>query len=107
MDAINQITAVSMDSLQGQQDYTLPTAPSMAELEGLSAQFLDALGEMKAEVSSRADNVELSLSNLTDLSPQKLLQVQVELMQVTLQQELISKGVTKTTQNVEALIKAQ
>ena len=107
MDAINQITAVSMDSLQGQQDYTLPTAPSMAEMEGLSAQFLDALGEMKAEVSSRADNVELSLSNLTDLSPQKLLQVQMELMQVTLQQELISKGVTKTTQNVEALIKAQ
>ncbi|MCF6455669.1 type III secretion system inner rod subunit SctI [Pseudoalteromonas sp. MMG024] len=107
MDAINQITAVSMDSLQGQQDYTLPTAPSMAEMEGLSAQFLDALGEMKAEVSSRADNVELSLSNLTDLSPQKLLQVQMELMQVTLQQELISKGVTKTTQNVESLIKAQ
>lgn len=107
MDAINQITAVSMDSLQGQQDYTLPTAPSMAEMEGLSAQFLEALGEMKAEVSSRADNVELSLSNLTDLSPQKLLQVQMELMQVTLQQELISKGVTKTTQNVESLIKAQ
>lgn len=107
MDAINQITAVSMDALHGQQDYTLPTAPSMAEMEGLSAQFLDALGEMKAEVSSRADSVELSLSNLTDLSPQKLLQVQMELMQVTLQQELISKGVTKTTQNVEALIKAQ
>lgn len=107
MEAINQITAVSMDSLQGQPDYALPSAPNLAEMEGLSAQFLDALGEMKTEVSTRADNIELTLNDLTDLSPQKLLQVQMELMQVTLQQELISKGVTKSTQNIETLIKAQ
>ena len=107
MEGLNQITAVSMDSLHTQQDYTLPSASSMADMEGLSAQFLDALGEMKSEVSSRAESIELTLSDLTDLSPQKLLHVQMELMQVTLQQELISKGISKTTQNVETLVKAQ
>lgn len=107
MESINQITAVSMDSLHEQHDYALPSAPSMSEMEGLSAQFLDALGEMKSEISSSADSIQISMNDITDLSPQKLIHLQFELMQVTLQQDIIGKGINRITQNVESLIKAQ
>ena len=104
MEAINQITALSLDSMQHGFAHE---SSVIADRQGLSEQFMQTLGEVKAEVSEKSHQIELNLDQLDDLSPQRLLQVQIELMQVTLQQELISKGVSKTTQNVDTLIKAQ
>ncbi len=108
MEAVGKIVSVSLDTLQEQADYTtLPSAPNMAEVEGLGDEFLDALGEVKMQVSERSHNITETIANLEVISPAQLLQLQLDLAQVTLQQELISKGVTKSTQNIETVIKAQ
>ena len=107
MDALSKITAVSMESVAGQSDLGFPKAPSMVELDGLGAQLLDALGDTKKSVNEKSLSIEETLSRVDSLSPAELLKVQFELAEVTLQQELISKGVTKSTQNVDTLLKAQ
>lgn len=107
MDALSKITAVSMETVTEQGEFAFPKAPSMAEVDGLGAQLLDALGETKKTVNEKSSSIEDTLSRVDDLSPGELLKVQFELAEITLQQELISKGVTKSTQNVDTLLKAQ
>lgn len=107
MDALSKITAVSMETVAEQSDLGFPKAPSMAELDGLGSQLLDALGETKKNVNEKSLSIEETLKRVDNLSPGELLKVQFELAEITLQQELISKGVTKSTQNVDTLLKAQ
>ena len=107
MDALSKITAVSMETVAEQGDLSFPKVPSMAELDGLGAQLLDALGDTKKSVSETSLSIEQTLARVDNLSPGELLKVQFELAEITLQQELISKGVTKSTQNVDSLLKAQ
>jgi type III secretion protein I len=107
IDPSEKIAAISLDALQSEADGSLARAPSLAELDGVGAQFLDALGDAKQNISERASNIESSLQSSEAMTPGELMKIQVELAQLTLEQELISKGVSKTTQNVDTLIKAQ
>lgn len=107
MEAVGKITAISLETLQEQTGYAIPNAPSMAEIEGLGAEFKETLSEVKTDISTKVSSIGESISSLENVTPSQLLKLQLELTQVTLQQELISKGVTKTTQNVDTLIKAQ
>ena len=105
---VEQVTAVDLSKFERNQESTqLQEPPSTSpEQEDLKQQFLDAMGNAKSGISDKIEMIEKSFKNDT-LSPANLLKVQYELAQVTLQQELISKGVTKTTQNIDTLIKAQ
>lgn len=72
----------------------------------LGDKFFQILSDTKQEISEKTNQIESSLS-VKDISPVDLIRLQFELAEITIQQELISKGVSKSTQNVDTLLKAQ
>lgn len=106
MTAIESVVSVSLDSLGQHTSPELPHPSPMGASEELSEQFLNALGDMKSNMTEKVDSINTMFTG-EELTPTQLMEAQHKLAQVTMQQELISKGVSKTIQNIDTLIKAQ
>jgi type III secretion system YscI/HrpB-like protein len=71
------------------------------------ARILDSVNNMRTGVQDAFKELANTVANMDSSSPADLLQAQMKLQQVTLQQDLMSKVVSKSEQNVDQLLKGQ
>ncbi|WP_144393340.1 type III secretion system inner rod subunit SctI [Pleionea sediminis] len=107
MEPISEISQVTLnnDSL-GEQTSGSLDASINGETDSLGDRFLKMLGDTKQHIGEKSAEIQEALT-VEHISPAELLKVQYELAEIAIQQELISKGVSKSTQNVDTLLKAQ
>lgn len=106
MEAVSGVEPLALPNTLSQNDDSL-NATSVSEDEiTLGDKFFQILSDTKLEISEKTNQIHSSLS-VDEISPVDLLRLQYELAEITIQQELISKGVSKSTQNVDTLLKAQ
>ncbi|RJG42759.1 EscI/YscI/HrpB family type III secretion system inner rod protein [Motilimonas pumila] len=107
MEAVNQVVSVSLDSISDATDYSTPM--SAGEVDTLSDQFAAAMSDLKVGVSENVEGINETIASIDSATtdPSKLFELQVKLTEVTLEQELLSKGISQCTKNVETVVKAQ
>ena len=66
-------------------------------MKGLGAEFRDSWGAMKAAIARPMEQVTMA----------DMLRLQVQMLQVSVQVELVGKAISKATQNVDQLSKLQ
>lgn len=76
-------------------------APSMGE------NILKSLQSVSSEFKQNVSNVTASLEAGTNMGISELLKVQMGLMQMSVQIEMVGKGISRTTQNLDQLVKIQ
>jgi type III secretion protein I len=69
--------------------------------------ILKGLQTMASEFKQSMTNVSASLDAGTNMGVSDLLKVQMGLMQMSVQYELIGKGISRSTQNLDQLVKIQ
>ena len=77
------------------------------ELPSLGDNILKGLQGMASEFKQSMTNVSASLDRGTNMSVSDLFKVQMGLMQMSVQYELIGKGISRSTQNLDQLVKIQ
>lgn len=73
----------------------------------LGDKVLDGMQGLKSGYDSQLEKIQTSLSDVNPMSTKEMFQLQVDLAKLTLQGELINKTVTKSTQNLDTLLKSQ
>ena len=82
----------------------LPTLDKTAPT--LGNQILSSLRTTAADFSQKWQNIAVSLDKtVTQPNIADMLRVQSELVQVSVQYELVGKAVSRTTQNIDAMVK--
>lgn len=87
-----------------------PTAVSAKPVEGtqtLGDRILNGLSGASAEFQQSLKNVHAVLDAGQAVSVQDLLKVQLNLTQVSIQYDLIGKAISRSTQNLDQLVKIQ
>jgi type III secretion protein I len=69
--------------------------------------ILGGLQSMASEFKQNVSNVTASLEAGTNMGISELLKVQVGLMQMSVQIEMVGKGISRSTQNLDQLVKIQ
>ncbi|GLS24693.1 type III secretion system inner rod subunit SctI [Marinibactrum halimedae] len=113
MDAISGVPPVDVNSTFSQQENFSPSEDiggprdiAGGEDASLGDKFFQILSETKREINEKTSEIQSTLK-VDELTPMDLIRLQYEIAEITIQQELISKGVSKSTQNVDTLLKAQ
>ena len=70
-------------------------------------QILNGLQTVSSELKQSISDVSAALKPGVDVSVSELLRVQMGLMQVSVTYELVGKGISKSTQNLDQLVKLQ
>lgn len=70
-------------------------------------QILNGLQTVSSELKQSISDVSAALKPGVDVSVSDLLRVQMGLMQVSVTYELVGKGISKSTQNLDQLVKLQ
>lgn len=76
-------------------------APTMGE------QILNGLQNVSSDLRQSIGDVSAALNSSEELSVSDLLKAQMGLMQVSVTYELVGKGISKSTQNLDQLVKMQ
>ena len=99
-------------SMQGQNPQQ--QADAIASIGGvdnakgtLGDKILEGLQNVKSGYDNQVGAVEESLKTTDPLSVNDMMQLQLDLAKLTLQGELINKTVSKSTQNLDTLLKSQ
>lgn len=85
-----------------------PTSSTNAlqEPQSLGSQILSGLNHASDNYAQKWKNVTSALDNMTSHpSASSMLKIQSELLQVSLQYELVSKAVSRSTQNIDTLVR--
>ncbi len=113
MDAVSSVQSIALDTSLPRQDSfavndNMALNDNVAGIEEttLGDKFFQILSDTKQEINEKTTNIESSLK-VDEITPMDLIRLQYEIAEITIQQELISKGVSKSTQNVDTLLKAQ
>lgn len=107
MDAVSSVQSVAFDTSLAKQDgFAINDNITGVEETTLGDKFFQILSNTKQEINEKTTNIESSLK-VEEITPMDLIRLQYEIAEITIQQELISKGVSKSTQNVDTLLKAQ
>jgi type III secretion protein I len=70
-------------------------------------RILDGLQGMKSGYDNQINAVQESVNSTETLDMQSMLKLQLDLAKLTMQGELINKTVSKSTQNIDTLLKSQ
>jgi type III secretion protein I len=70
-------------------------------------RILDGFQGMKSGYDNQINAVKDSITSTETLDMQSMLKLQLELAKLTMQGELINKTVSKSTQNIDTLLKSQ
>jgi type III secretion protein I len=70
-------------------------------------RILDGLQGMKSGYDNQINAVQESITGTETLDMQSMLKLQLDLAKLTMQGELINKTVSKSTQNIDTLLKSQ
>lgn len=70
-------------------------------------KVLEGLQRLKSGYEHQFDAVEASLQKTDPLTLNEMMKIQLDLAKLTLQGELINKTVSKSTQNIDTLLKSQ
>ena len=89
-----QVQGTEKAGVQGAQESS-PGAKILNHMNNMSTGFKDAIQELQSTLSTAGNN------------PADMLKVQMKLQQVTMQQDLMGKVVSKSEQNVDQLLKGQ
>lgn len=74
----------------------------------LGGRILDGMREATGELAGKWQNIAGRLDGMAaQPSIADMLRLQTDLLQVSVQYELVSKGVTKSTQNVDSMVRMQ
>ncbi|WLQ16245.1 type III secretion system inner rod subunit SctI [Hahella aquimaris] len=73
----------------------------------LGDKVLQGMQNVKSGYDQQMEAMQLTLNNADPLNMSDMLKLQMNLAQLTLQGELISKTVSKSTQNLDTLLKSQ
>ncbi|WP_444917385.1 type III secretion system inner rod subunit SctI [Microbulbifer sp. JMSA003] len=107
METISGAQPVAFDSpLSGQSGFLTGEDQFSASEATLGDKFFQIISDTKEEIGAKTTEIESALS-VDEIAPVDLLRLQFEIAEITIQQELISKGISKSTQNVDTLLKAQ
>ena len=115
---------LASDALATTQFSSLMTVPGAAPLQSqvvteasansatiehstMGDNILKGLQGMASEFKQSMANVSASLDPGTNMSVSDLFKVQMGLMQMSVQYELIGKGISRSTQNLDQLVKIQ
>ena len=72
----------------------------------LGDKLLNGMHGLNEGFNSSLDSVEKTL-NKVEITPQEIMSAQVELLKFGLQNELVNKVVSKSTQNLDSMVKSQ
>lgn len=86
-------------------DASVLVAP--AQTATMGDQILNGLQNVASELKQSINDVSTALKPGVDLSVSDLLRAQMGLMQVSVTYELVGKGISKSTQNLDQLVKLQ
>ncbi|VUD69249.1 Yop proteins translocation protein I [Thalassocella blandensis] len=106
MDAISTVQAPGLSTSLQQDAFSFDQQGLSPDETSLGDKFFQILSDTKQEIKEKTSQIETSLK-VDEITPVDLLRLQFEIAEITIQQELISKGVSKSTQNVDTLLKAQ
>jgi len=83
-------------------------APSSSAPPTMGAQILQSLQSTAGEFSQKWQNISTRFDQVNELpTVVDMLRLQTDLLQVAVQYELVGKGVARTTQNVDSIVKMQ
>ncbi|NVK57421.1 MAG: type III secretion system inner rod subunit SctI [Alteromonadaceae bacterium] len=107
MEPVSGISSASFDSFST-SEFTMADnfAENYQDIDSLGNKFFEILSDAKENIATKSVEISEAL-NVKDISPVDLIRLQFQLAELTIQQELVSKGVSKSTQNVDTLLKAQ
>ena len=77
------------------------------ETPSMGDNILNGLQSMASEFKQNVSNVTASLDAGTNMGVSELLKVQMGLMQMSVQIEMVGKGISRSTQNLDQLVKIQ
>ncbi|WP_444913822.1 type III secretion system inner rod subunit SctI [Microbulbifer sp. TRSA007] len=107
MDAISGVQPVAFDSpLSDPGGFSQNHDDVLTSEATLGDKFFQIISDTKQEIGAKTNEIESAL-RVDEIKPVDLLRLQFEIAEITIQQELISKGISKSTQNVDTLLKAQ
>jgi len=106
MEAVSGVQPAALETSLPQQDNFSFSENFGSEESTIGDKFFQILSDTKQEISEKTSKIESSL-NVEEITPVDLIRLQFEIAEITIQQELMSKGVSKSTQNVDTLLKAQ
>jgi len=105
--ALNQPPAdANANGLQQAQGVEKVGAVQPSAESSPGAKILDHMNGMRTGLQEALNGLQGSLAK-PDMSPAELVKVQLKLQQVTMQQELTGKVVSKSEQNIDQLLKGQ
>jgi type III secretion system YscI/HrpB-like protein len=81
----------------------------LEEMEQASpgARLLESVQNMRTDLQDAMKELTDVLANTNELSPSDMLRAQMRFQQISMQQDLMSKVVSKSEQNVDQLLKGQ
>lgn len=96
--------AVSMHVIPS--NYAVSATGSLQEPQTLGTQILSGLNNASTDYAQKWKNVTAGLDGMAhNPSASSMLKVQSELLQVSLQYELVGKAVSRSTQNIDTLVR--
>jgi len=105
--ALNQPPAdANANGLQQAQGVEKVGAVQPSAESSPGAKILDHMNGMRTGLQEALSGLQGTLAN-PNMSPAELVKVQLKLQQVTMQQELTGKVVSKSEQNIDQLLKGQ
>lgn len=86
----------------------LPESPAVAlPTASLGDRILNGLSGLSSDFTQSWKNVNAVLENGTSVSTSDMLKLQMGLTQLSIQYDLVGKAISRSTQNIEQLVKMQ
>jgi len=109
-DALNQAQQAEANAANGVSPAQAPD--KVAGVQGIEQtspgnKILESVHRMRSGLQAEIAQLNTMLSKSDFGSPADMLRVQAQLQQVTMQQDLLGKVVSKSEQNIETLLKGQ
>ena len=104
--ALNQPPAEATNAAQQAQGADKVQGVQSSTNDSPGAKILNHLHGMKSGLQEAVAGLQETLAK-PDMSPGDLLKVQMKLQEVTMQQDLLGKVVSKSEQNIDQLLKGQ
>lgn len=86
---------------------TAPAAGDAVNAASLGNQILNGLHRTSTDLSSQWEAIHSTLDASRSPGVTELLQVQTQLLQVSVHYELVGKAISKSTQNIDTLVRMQ
>ncbi|AZZ92388.1 EscI/YscI/HrpB family type III secretion system inner rod protein [Hahella sp. KA22] len=108
LEHFQQSLQLQPDSMANSIADSSPLTLGVEASEGtLGDKVLQGMQNVKSGYDQQVEAMQLTLNSADPLNMSDMLKLQMDLAQLTLQGELISKTVSKSTQNLDTLLKSQ